>query len=435
MFYIILTVYDGLHNIFLVLNLFAVILSTGLAISIFLYNRKVIGLGNRLSFVSTLAFIFSILVLRLTWDQYRMSMGLIFAILALVFLSSTRKKFQYIAVPLSILVCISNFEPVIFFLPTLAIQTFLDVLRKKKSTVDLIPVIAILLVCLPLLVYEFKVSPQYLGPVTGYFPLRFFPSFQSGIIEAVRGLEYLLYTSWPLLIFAFILLMKTKNRRDLFASYHFIWLFLVLFAAIVVPLIGIRIAGLQDPSLWMYWMIPFPLTAIFAQTLKEQTPRAKFIHLLATALVVFMITTSLAYATTPSTNPSPYSKLGTTFQDNTPAGYLQTAVSLRQTMQVYQLLNRSITNLPSNSTIFIAQEFYGLALTLNNPNRINITNIGQVGALGMSAFSKINSTGNGYTIWLTHPNGEYGIYSFPASYIIVYTLGDFSLYQMKSASI
>jgi hypothetical protein len=404
-------------NPFEILNAFAIIFQAGLALSVYLYARSVAKLGKRFAFAAGLIFTVSLLTFRLTWDQYRVSLALIFALLTWVILSVERhKRVRYFAVLLGVLITLSNPLPAALFIGSMTIHLMFKVSQIRKMWIELLTTIiaASLLVAQLLLIFS--------GPVnTASIAIEGLRTF-GGTAGSLNGLSYFFFMSWPLLLLLPFAVLHTKNE------YHWIWLFLVLAIALLGPILGLGVF-----SLWIYWLIGFPLSILFGIALQRSgaTTIMKYLGiasiLISLVLVIFWVTSTPESANwyfTKTLNPN----------DTTPVGYLQTTVDLPYQNQLMILLNKSINSIPRNSTIYLPGQFYGFALTVSNHNHVNLVNIGVIDPNQFStSFAEIESRTGSYTLWLTNPNGWFGVYAMPSNFNISIYGGRFSLYYIGSS--
>jgi len=408
--WILSSTYRVFPNPFLILNVVAMILQASLSLSFYAYAKKVLELSEKLSFVASTIGIFNLLTLRLTWDQYRISLGLIFGILALVALFSKSIRVRYVALPLIILVVLSNQLPAAILIFTLLIHFIWKRNWSWESAPELLAIIV------GLFLFIIQQLPASNNGLTTSVPITIAPGLPGSIV-AFTGVGFLLYTSWPLLLF----LPFTKIRNE----FHHLWLLAVFLFAFLFPLAGILILVL--PSSFTYFLLIFPLVMAFGLAFDHR--EKKFVRRLVIITMVFSIIISVSYLVTSPLAPSPYSLVGGVFAQDMPLGYLQSTVPISQEDQLMNLLGMAMISIPPNSTLFLGAQFYGLSYMFANPNRINISNLGIVSSSNNSLIA-ISSVKGSYTIWWTTPQGWYGISSLPSDFHIWLKDGEFSIYSI-----
>lgn len=397
---------------FVILNAFSIVLQAALAESIYLYARKVTKLDLRLSFVAGLVFTLSILTLRLTWDQYRMTLALIFVLLAWVSLGLDSKRKKYFSVPLIILSVLSNPLPAGLFILSMLLYLFLKWRSLKQLQVEILTTVVGL---------SFFIAQQYFAPpgqlIATSVPIKFL-GFSGELIRVVNGLDFLVFTGWTLLVLLPVMIFRIRNE------YHWIWLGFVFASATLGPFVGLGV-----PPSWIYWLISFPLSILFVLALKNN--QGKFVKYLGTFLIVVSLAMSLVYLSTSPTAPNAYFA-STLSNSGSPTGYLQSTVDLPQQPPLMNLLKKSISYVGNNSTIYLPAQFYGLALVLPNPRHVKLRNIGEIDpSFSNTSFSQIVQFKSSYTIWLTKPNGWYGVSSLPENFHVSLNGGEFSLYVIS----
>jgi hypothetical protein len=400
--------YMAFPHPFAILNIFAITLQVVLAGSIFLYSRVVVKFPPKIAFLSSVAFSFSLLTLRLTWDQYRISLALIFSILTFVALRLESKRLACLSIPFSILAVMSNPLPTLLLLSTLVMRLLFNFRRIRQQKLELLTasLIAVLFIIQQRFLLHEELVDSYHTQIIG-------SSLFSGPMETISGLAFLAITVWPLLVF----LPRVKNDV---AEFHSLWLYFILILGILVPLFGFYFIF----SGVIYWIIPFPLAIFFGAAIKSPIhgmPR----WIVAMSLII-LITLAVGYVSTSPAYPSPYSLLWKRFSYYMPSGYLQGTVPLSQERDLLNLLSKSLSILTSNDTLFLPGQFYSLALTLPNPRSINLISLDQV----YSEFPKLDPINSSFIVWWSRPNGWYGITSIPSNYQIAMQGEDFSLFEI-----
>jgi hypothetical protein len=400
---------------FEILDAFGIFFQAALTLSVYLYARKAAKMSDRFSFVAGLAFSLSILTLRLTWDQYRMGTALILVILTWVLLSlGTKNKMRYFAIPISILVVFSDPLPAIIFIGSMIIYLILKRSQTRRMQLELSVTATVIILQVLELLLVFT-SPNEAGaPGLGLGTF-------GGAGASLNGLSYLLFTCWPLLVLA------PLAFRSISAEYHWTWLLSVLVFGILSPF-----TGLSSFSLFSYWLISFPLAILFALALEHNG--RKIVRFVGIGLIVLSLLLVVFWVSSTPEAPNPYFSTALSGKDATPIGYLQTTVDLPFQAQLMNLLNQSINCLPKNSTIYLAAQFYGFALVIPNHSGVKVTNIGEIDPnFFNTSFSQIASQVGSYTLWLTQPNGWYGVGAMPSNFHISINGGQFSLYYIAAA--
>lgn len=402
---------------FVILNVVGIALQSGLGISLYFYCTKVVKLTPSQSFVSCLAFITNVLTFRLTWDQYRMSLGLIFALLTWATLSSKSQRVKLFSIPLVVLMISSNFLPALLFLCSMITYLAINGLKALKLMFELlVTIIGSWLFTLQNFVPSNEGSVQARS-LLSYGTNSIFP-------VAITGFAFFVFTSWMLIPFSILAARKALNKI------HGIW-FCVVFG---IALLGPFIRLLTVYCIWIYWMIPFPL-AIFLGLFFANNDRMKLITCVFLTLGLVLTTT---YIISSPVSPSPYYRLNLWPVTGIPTGYLQSTVPISQESQLLILLNDSIFSVSPNSIIFLPAQFYGFALLQANPHHVILEDIGEIDSLdGNTSFEQVQNlthlTGS-YTIWFSHANGWYGVDSLPSNFRICLTEGEFSLFQIEIMS-
>jgi hypothetical protein len=397
---------------FVILDVVSVALQAMLALSIYLYARTVTKLGRDYSFLAGFVFTLSILSLRLTWDQYRMSFALCFALLGLAFLRMESRNKRFLALPLVVMSILSNPLPAALFLLSMIVYLAFKWKAIRKLGPEIITTVTGLF---------FFVVQQLFAPrgqlIATSIPIKIL-GFGAELREVVNGIEFLLFTAWALIILLPLVIFKIKNE------FHWIWFGLVLVSAVLGPF-----GGLGVPPSWIYWLMSFPLSILFVIALKSSGWKA--IKYLGITLIVASFFFSAVYLTTSPSAPNPYFQ-ATLNNSGSPTGYLQSTVNLPQQQQaVMTLLNDSLHYVGTgvNSTIYLPGQFFGLALVLPNPQHVRLVNIGEIDPqFSTTNFNQIAPFNNSFTVWLTNPNGWYGVTSLPSNFQLAISDGGFSLY-------
>ncbi|MDH2899426.1 MAG: hypothetical protein PXY39_00470, partial [archaeon] len=385
-------------NPFVIDDAFGIAIQAILAYSVYVYARKVPELKPQIAFLVSIIFSFNLLTLRLTWDQYRTSFSLVCVIFTFIFLRSKSARVRYLSIPLTAVAAIFNPLPVVFLVFSVIIDA---VLSYRQITSKLIAESA----CVALAV--FLVSIQY---VTHTVVGGTVPQFAAipGSRGLLYGLEFFLYTAWPLLIFFPLFFIKQQK------GFHLYWFYVILFFAFIAPLIG----ALTISSLWILWIAGFPLAIIFGQTLNFYHD-SKIVRTIAALLLISSISISLVYVSSSPLQPEYLPSIARTFSTNTPPGYLQSTVPISQEPELMQVLKTTMHTLPNGSVVLLPEEFYGLAFVFHNPGNLNLTDVG-VG-IGASLTKFVGLRGN-YIVWwdvsalpqnfrVVNDNNEYALYS------------------------
>lgn len=414
---------------FFILDAFAVCLEAVLAFEIYLYARRVANLEPRFAFAASFVFIFNLISMRLLWDQYRIGLGLVFVLLIFIVLSSKSRFLQWTALPLTILVVISNAEPGVLLVLTLIIFCGISIvsgLAKKSAGAPKLslqsPVFWTELLALSLEGIQVEIISSHSHP--GLPPNLAAQSVGLGV--SVAGIVYLIYAAWPLLLIAPLGIKKL--------SYHTLWFFSVLFVAIVFPLLGDRFVF--EPTIWLYWVISFPLAIFVGVALQKFFGKAsshkRIFKSIFTVLVAFvlcaLVVLSAWYAVSSPLWPDPYSDIGATFALNQPLGYLQSTIPTSEEASLVNVLNDSLHTLPTNSTLYLGEQFYGFTSVLSNPNSLNLVPVGLID--NETSLASLSLNGTGYTIWWSHPTGWYGVSTIPPNFSPVIIGEYFTLYSV-----
>ena len=407
--------YQLIRQPFVILSAFGVFFQAGLALSSYVYARKIIPLSKKSSFLTSLVFTLSPITLRLTWDQYRMSFCLIAILIAFVVLGARSNAKRSVAIPLTILVILSNPLPSVFFLISLLLQGGIGYLRRQRFGVELFS----FAVGLAIFALQ-QLSLAFAGALSSEVPISNL-GLSGGASEVAYGVGFLIFTSWPLLLFLPFGLRLRENRP------HTSWMFILVFFAIALVAAGIY----TIPTPFIYLMASFPLAMIVGVALKKFQSNRPFKILFAFALI-FLAANALTYVTSSPLNPNGYFMMGQPFRYYMPMGYLQSIVPISDQRDLVHLLTDSISSIPTNSILYLPRQFYGLALLCSNQRGVTIVDIGEVNPWLPSPFDSIKSDNLSYTIWFSKQSGWYGLSSIPSNFKLMQFEGQFGLYQITS---
>lgn len=403
---------------FLILNAMAISLQAGLAVSLYFYCLKVVRLTANQSLISSFAFTANVLSFRLTWDQYRMSLGLIFVLIAWVALSSKSQRIRLLAIPFTFLIILSNFLPALLFVGSMVVYFAVRGLKTwKEMKIELVvTVIGSFL----FIIQNFFLSSEGGLNVTS---LMRYESI-GGTSLLINGFEFFIFTCWPLAVFCPLGLRNGRMER------HTIWFFLVLAIASIGPFVGL----LTVYTVWIYWMVGFPLAIFTGIALKMNQSKALKYTIVASLSISLVLTT--IYITSSPLSPSSYFQVDRWLTTGIPNGYLESTVPISQEGQLLLLLRESISVvMPPNSIVLLPAQFYGLALLQSNPHHIDFKDIGEidslVGNVSLSQVENITSLRNVYTVWFSDPTGWYGVSHLPKNFHACLTEGEFSLFQIE----
>jgi hypothetical protein len=414
-------------NAFFILDAFAIAMGSILALEIYFYSRKVANLAPAFAFVTSIVFTFNLITLRLLWDQYRLSLGLIFVLLVFLLLSSRHLTIRWLALPLTVLVFLSNAVPATFLVLTLVISLVAEVFAKKPSKISYSsPLVwnAIMAVILE----GFQVAIVKGEGNAGLPPNLVSQSVGIGVSAA--GLLYFVYVAWPFLLLVPFAFSKDRN------NYHSIWFVAVLLVAVILPLLGSAFVFL--PIIWIYWLMSFPLSILFGVALQmfyagggslRKKPVSNGLNILVGIALCALIILSISYAVSSPLAPDPYSVIGAPYAADQPLGYLQSTIPISQEANLVSVLNASLHVLPGNATIYLGEQFFGLTSVLPNPNFVHIISLGLIDT--EANLTSLSSYGpSSYTVWWTHPTGWYGVDAIPSNFTAIITVGAFSLYKL-----
>jgi hypothetical protein len=385
---------------FVLLDGLAIVLQVALTLSVYVFAIRVAKLKPQLSFFAAVAFSFNLLTLRLTWDQYAMSFGLISGIFALISIHVQRPKLRFLSILFTVLTVLFNPLPAVMLLVTMLVDI---VFSFRKFLSNLPEILSFVLGSLFFLVQRNNFT-QYLSSPS---------SSNLGKLVPVPGLAgflltsgFLFYTAWALLIFIPILLVKERQGHALF------WLYVVLFFAFIAPLIGI----FTIYSLWILWFASFPLGIIFGRTMLLYG-NYKIVRYAAALTLIATVSISIVYVSSSPLRPVYYPSMAKTYAGTIPAGYLQSTVAISTESKLMQILNSTILSLPPRSTVLLPQEFYGLALTFHNTKNLNLTTVGEVSA--QTLFEFVSFKGD-YIVWwnLSIPTANFHIVLNNANYTL-----------------
>ena len=400
---------------FLILDSIALVLQAGLAFSAYTYARSVVFLDKKYAFLTSAMFTLSPITLRLTWDQYRISICVILVMGALAAMLSRSARVRLLTIPLTVLVVLTNPLPSVFLLLTMIARTLYGYVRKRPFRIALITSMigtVIFVVQQSFLaasgLSNTNVQLSILGPA-------------GGAGQALSGIAFLIFTSWPLLIF----LPFVFRIRD--SSPEAIWLLLIAFFA--VGLLGIGIYTIPPP--FIYLMASFPLSMFAGRALKTYG-RFRIFRLVFGLVLVFLAINATAYLISSPLSPMGYMALGQPFRYYMPTGYLQSTIPISYQKDLMDLLTASMAALPKGVTLYLPRQFYGLALLIPNVQQLLLVDIGETNPWLPSPFDSIIPGGLSFAIWFVGGSGWYGIHTLPSNFEVVQTQGQFSLYEIVS---
>ena len=400
---------------FLILDSIALILQAGLAFSAYTYARSVVFLDEKYAFLTSAVFTLSPITLRLTWDQYRISICMILVMGALAAMLSRSARVRILIIPLTVLVVLTNPLPSVFLLLTMIVQTLYAYVRKRPFRIALITSMigsVIFAVQLSFLaasgLLSTNVQLSILGPV-------------GGASQALSGIAFLIFTSWPLLIF----LPFVFRIRD--SSPEAIWLLLIAFFAV-----GLLTTGIYTiPPPFIYFMASFPLSMFAGRALRTYG-KFRIFRLVFGVVLVFLAVNAAAYLISSPLSPMGYMALGQPFRYYMPTGYLQSTIPISYQKDLMELLTASMAALPKDVTLYLPRQFYGLALLVPNVQQLLLVDIGEANPWLPSPFDSITPRGLSFTIWFVGGSGWYGVHTLPLNFEAVQTQGQFVLYQIVS---
>ena len=419
--------YPGLHFLvlwvlyriypqpFVILDVLGVFLQGTLALSLYLYVKRAILLSNKHSAFASIVFTVAPITLRLTWDQYRMSLCLAAIMFAFIAIEAVSNRKKILAIPLTMLVILVNPLPAVLLLIAMLTHGLIKLREKKPFAIELT---AALIGIAIFLVQQVSVTAS--GRLATTIPIGLV-TMPEGLNEGLYGLGYLIFTSWPLLILA-PLGWKTRDNQ-----HHSIWLYSTMFFALVALLFGV----ITIPPPFTYLMISFPLSVLVGRALMNHHRNPRFKILFAIVLL-FLLTNAVTYVDSSPLSPTPYTNIGQSFRYYMPMGYLQSTVPTSYEADLIQLLTTALATFPSNSTFYVPEQFYGFALMLPNTRNANIVNLGEVDPWIPSPFSLIRPGDQSYTIWFAGNSGWYGVSTVPSNFIASQIEGPFALYKINS---
>lgn len=398
---------------FVVLDSFGVILQGALGWSSFLYARSVVTLEKKFAFLTSVLFTLSPITLRLTWDQYRISECLVATLIALVAIRSNSRAVRSMTIPLTLLVIFTNPLPSVFLILTIIAQTLFDYRRSRPFFMGLMASIIGGMVF---------ILQQWVLATSGLLSTTVQVSFLGplgGANLALYGVAFLIFTSWPLLVF----LPWTFRLRKI--SPHMLWLLMVFFFAVVLLTVGIYII----PPAFVYLMISFPL-AMFSGVAFKRFGTSRIFRVVFVVVLAFLAINAATYLMSSPVAAVGYMTLDQPFRYYLPTGYLQSTVPLSYQKDLTDLLTTSMTLIPRSSTLYLPRQFYGLALIVPNLQNLTLVDLGEANPWVSSPFDSISYRNSAFTIWFVNGSNWYGIASLPMNFEAVRTQGQFALYQI-----
>jgi len=335
--------------------------------------------------------------------------------IAFVALRAKSNAKRGLAIPLTVLVILTNPLPSVFVLISLIVYGSINYLHKRPSAVELL---AFTIGAVIFGVQQLSINSG--GALSTTIPLANV-SLATGVSEAAYGIGFLIFTSWPLLLFLPLGFSRREN------SPHTSWFLVLAFFAILLVIVGVY----TIPTPFIYLMASFPLAMIVGTALKKFQSDPRFKILFAFALI-FLAVNAVTYVASSPLSPTGYTLLGQSFRYYFPMGYQQSTVPLPYQKDLVRLLADSMALLPANSVLYVPQQFYGLALLTLNPHSITVTDIGEVNPWLPSPFDSIRGNDFSYTIWFIGHSGWYGISSIPSNFKAMQFEGQFALYQITS---
>lgn len=436
LFYVVAAGFNGvLSDPVITIKVLGPLLLGILAAVMFLFARKGLGWSNRKALLVAILVSTYFVSLRISWDLYRQTFGLIFLMATLITLKTFKSPRKYYIAGAFVLLTVLSHElitVIMFFILGLEAITYL----LKRSRKDFLYVLAVL--ALPVALFYFQRYSFTAGTViVPTVNVALEPSF--GL--TIQVFELFIY-SYALLLP--VVLLGLRGLKDSSLRY---WAIL----CVGLPLLTI-IAPSMSLSYWNRWvyLLVYPLLFFAANgfdklwnlsfklknKLVRYTPKIG-----AIALFLCILVLSSFYLTTTPENASPFFSTYNPSISYIPSSMLQNTISISDNPSLVNCLNWLSDNTNPNSSIIVHYSFLDLlkiyapnrhlipvgleTYTLISPHNETIFADSMVEAAKQASAGGNNSV---YTVWWSSGSGWYGIQSLPMQFKAIHQDGRIAIY-------
>jgi hypothetical protein len=422
-----------------VLMIFAPTLNGILAVALYYYLNRSLGLSNRFSVLGSFFTVIQYPVLRLSLDMLSESLALSLGLFIVSLISTERLSMRKDMLLSSLLVamCLAHQTVLLTLLPCVCYKV---VTAHRKSNSGALALGVILLPAVALLAWNWSILQSVqaafpagrgvrvwflwnnaasagISPFANYLAIFDYPDL------AARIIGFLLFLYLPLLPWV---------RRRVTSGLISTWALAALLLS-VSPLVSPWFAF----DLWYLWaiMLSVPLSVLAFEGLARIVgmlgkPRAREIKvLLVVLLLVPYVVVGAGYMTLPPERPFPIFTYSP-FLSYMPSSMLSNTVPLQDSLDALWLLAEFNSTMDERSVLLTHEAFYGFtALSISGPKSIVNYHLGDP----LSAVSYAKSLGFSkiYWIWWLPGYGWHGLTNPPVGFSIELHRGHIAIYLYK----
>jgi hypothetical protein len=412
----------------LVLKIIPPLLLGFLGLSIYVYARKGLDWSPLKSIVPALLGTVYFVALRVSWDQFRNELGLVFFFSVLTLLSVKKPSSwkRYFLLSLSMVAVSLSHQLVAVIMFGIVAFTVVDELFRKKYGIA----VNLVVVSLPALLFLIL---NYLGNVASGFidystnlgsPLASWTGFTSYSSMLMSEAGFFLYCFLPLLP---LVMISLKGFRNLQMRSWLLFSFILL----LIPLASV------SPFRWVL-MLTYPLVFYATETLSRlksvKWKRFNFtICRVALAyLVLSTIILSFGFILATPENPIFYFKSTqnngfNSYINEIPSSMLENTLSVSDCQDTVNVVHWFKDNLNSSALLLTHTAFYSWAILALGPDQV--TDYG----FDNPAIAAATAAQQGHTqiflIWWVDGQGWYGLPTVPSSFEEVYRSGRIAIYN------
>jgi hypothetical protein len=426
--------YRLFHDAFVVTKILGPVLLGVLSVMMYLYARKGLGWSNRKSLLASVLVSTYFVSLRISWDLYIQTLGIVFLMATLVALKSlSSPRRYYTACVFMVLTVLSHDLAAVLLFFVIGLEALNFLMKKLRKD------FAYLLgsAGLPAAMFLFQIfSPQNdtIGNPVIYIASE--PSLDLAINIA------------GLLIYCYILILPLVivgigSLRDSILRY---WM---------IPCIGIPLLTMVYPSASVIWwnrwiyLLVYPLVFYAAEGFGrlwrlwsglESNFRHLFPKVLAVAYLSLLLTFSGSYLVTSPENAFPYYSQYNPYLTHIPSSMLQTTVSVQDTPPLVDCLKWLNATADENSTTVTHYAVYDWVYIYLHNKHIVSTAKEQLGTsaqteamlaeniVQIAKEASANGSDRVYTVWWISGQGWYQIPTLPSDFKEVYRAGRMAVY-------
>jgi hypothetical protein len=396
-----------------------------LGLSIYAYAKRGLSWSSSKSiFVALLGTIYFV-ALRISWDQFREELGLIFFFLVLTLLVTGKNRSwkRYVALSLAVTAVVLSHQLIAILMFGAIISTIVINFFRKDFTRS----IHLTLVSLPAALYFviFYVSDAVRAGFLNYStnvgsPIAAwtgFPSYQS-MLASEAG--FFLYCFIPLLPLVLVSLWRFKNLQ--LRSWVLLSLILLFIPLDVSPF-------------WWVLLLAYPfafyVTDAISRLKQNKWTRFKFSVRRIAVLYLVLSTAILSFgfiALPPEKpflyfNPQPFNN----YENQIPSSMLQNSISITDCQSTANVLQWFKNNLNDSAILLTHTAFYGWALLTLDKNQVSYYGFSDPVNAAMNAAQEGHT--QIYLIWWINGQGWYGQPTVPLSFNEVYQSGRIAIYS------